>query len=139
MSTKVILLLEQDPQRRRVHAELLRFVGFRVLEASDVGDAEGWMREGEPDLLVVEEAALRSSEGSDLTAIGKALGTRSTPALALTREDWSEDRLQRAGYCGQLRSPFSLFRIVREVERCLGPMDEDLLTSGGRSSAVSTR
>lgn len=26
---------------------MLRLVGFRVLEASDVADAEGWMREGE--------------------------------------------------------------------------------------------
>jgi len=63
---KVILLVEDDPDNRRLTIDLLSFQNYRVLEAEDGYQALEYLQEHSPDLILTD-IALPGMDGFTLT------------------------------------------------------------------------
>ena len=64
-----ILLVDNDPDYRRMCLRYLRGSGYRVGEADDTADAVAAMRRERPDLIVVDAPIEGAGQGVDLQEI----------------------------------------------------------------------
>jgi CheY-like chemotaxis protein len=120
---KTILLVEDNEDNLVVYRTILEHVGYSVIEARDGEEGVSRAREHLPDLILMDisipkldgwEATQRLKDGSD---------TRLIPIIALTAHALEEDRQKavQVGCDGYLAKPVEPRRVVREVERFVGP------------------
>ena len=105
--TKKILVVEDDPDNRRIVAKVLAVEGYNVVEATDGLEALSKVKAENPDLILMD-LALPNMDGWEATRQLKADPlTRAIPVVALTavamRGD--EERARAAGCDDYLSKP----------------------------------
>jgi len=105
--TKKILVVEDDPDNRRIVAKVLAVEGYNVVEAMDGLEALSKVKAENPDLILMD-LALPNMDGWEATRQLKADPlTRAIPVVALTavamRGD--EERARAAGCDDYLSKP----------------------------------
>lgn len=121
-STGTIVVADADPHLRDICATILRFRGFRVLEAVDGLDAIEIVRDAEPDAAVldIDLPHLTGMEAAGLLA--RQPSTAATRVVLLSNYEGPLVQMQalRAGCAGYIRKPFDPSHLVSEVTRALG-------------------
>jgi DNA-binding response OmpR family regulator len=115
-SQRVVLLVEDDVDLRRLYRAALSLDGFVVDEAGDGLHALRWIEQRRPDLIVLD-LGLPTVDGLAVQQeiAGSAL-TRDIPILVVTGS--TADLGSLAVFC-ILRKPVTPDELVAEVHRCL--------------------
>jgi two-component system, OmpR family, alkaline phosphatase synthesis response regulator PhoP len=111
-----ILIVEDDPDLRRLWRLALSLEGFDVTEASDGVDALRIIEENRPDLVVLDLGLPRLSGLSVRQEIAAHAVTSDLPIVVVTASDENLDHL--AVPC-VLRKPLTPDQLVYTVRLCL--------------------
>jgi CheY-like chemotaxis protein len=122
-----ILVVEDNEHTRDIFRTTLEHAGYDVLEASDGEQALARVREGPPDLVLMDFAMPRLDGLSCLKILKAEATTRSIPIIAVTAHGEMEFRIEAslAGCDGFLAKPVEPMEIVRAVEALTGPAEAD--------------
>jgi two-component system cell cycle response regulator DivK len=120
---KRILVVEDDPDNRRIVVKVLTLEGYEVLEAIDGRSAVALARREHPDLVIMD-LAIPGLDGWEASRQLKSEPeTADIPIIALTafamRGD--EERAREAGCDGYLAKPCRPQTIREVVRRFLAP------------------
>jgi two-component system response regulator MprA len=129
MKGTTVLVVEDDPDLRRLLSDGLEREGFSVQVAADGGGAMAESERADPGLLVID-IGLPDADGRDLCQALRARGHHA-PVLFLTARDALTDRLAgfSAGGDDYLTKPFAFAELVarlRALERRLDDPGERL-------------
>lgn len=119
---KVVLIVEDNPNSRKLIRDLLQVSGYTILEATDGKQGVALAKEKRPDLILMD-IQLPVMDGLEATRILKAdKKTREIPIVALTAYamEGDEERILQAGCEGYLPKPI-------DVQEFLKKVPEDLL------------
>jgi CheY-like chemotaxis protein len=122
---RTVLLVEDNEDNRIVYSTILRYYGYRVLEAHNGVEGVSLAREARPDLILMD-IGLPELDGWEATRRIKAdATTRQIPVVALTAHALAEHRQQAiaAGCDGYLAKPVEPREVVAEVRRHIGLAD----------------
>jgi two-component system cell cycle response regulator DivK len=113
---KRILVVEDDPDNRRIVAKVLSVEGYHVIEATDGIEALAQARAERPDLILMD-LALPNVDGWEATRQLKSdPETRSIPVVALTAVAMRGDEEQaRAAGCDDYLPKPARPAAIREV------------------------
>jgi CheY-like chemotaxis protein len=120
---KTILVAEDRDTSRELIRTLLEHSGYKVLEASNGGDAIDLARETNPDLVLLDLQMPIKDGFQVLRELRSEERFRSTPIVALTASAMQGDK-ERAltdGFTAYLTKPLSLSTIRKELARLLNP------------------
>lgn len=123
MSDKSVLIVEDNEDNLVVYRTILEHVGYDVLEARDGAEGMDRARADHPDLILMD-ISIPKVDGWEATRELKADdSTSDIPIIALTAHALDEDRrrAERVGCDGYLAKPVEPRRVVKEVERFIGP------------------
>ena len=123
MSDKSVLIVEDNEDNLVVYRTILEHVGYDVLEARDGAEGMDRARADHPDLILMD-ISIPKVDGWEATRELKAdHSTSDIPIIALTAHALDEDRrrAERVGCDGYLAKPVEPRRVVKEVERFIGP------------------
>lgn len=117
-----IVVADADPHLRDICATILRFRGFRVLEAVDGLDAIEIVRDTRPDAAVldIDLAHLTGLEAAGLLARQPATATTRVVILSSYGGPIVQMRALRGGCAGYLTKPFDPRDLVAAVSRAIG-------------------
>ena len=128
MSTRTVLLVEDNEDNRTIYSTALSHAGYRVIEAATGLEGVERARSESPDLILMDMsmpvldgwAATRILKGED--------STRHIPVVALTAHAMSSDRqiALDAGCDGYLSKPVPPRSVLAEVVRWLGAPSADV-------------
>jgi two-component system, cell cycle response regulator DivK len=133
---RTILIVDDNPAEREIFSTYLEFVGGRLLQAHDGAEGLKVAREHQPELILLD-LTMPVMDGWEMirhVQVDPALA--GIPVLALTSHHLPPERLEEAGFCGYLEKPIAPFRVLQEVERCLGPLYGLEDASGGDDVAA---
>lgn len=119
---KVVLIVEDNEDIRLVFTTMLRYAGYRVLEAVDGEMGLRLAREYHPDLVLMDISLPRLT-GFDAAAILKDLEeTSDIPLIAVTAHDWARisEAQQRSVFDDYLPKPVPPTRLLERVQRWIG-------------------
>ena len=121
-TAKMVLVVEDDPDHRRITATILRHHGYSVLEAADGGEGLTLAASSSPDLILMD-ARLPGLDGWTATSHLKVHGdTAHIPIIIFTAHVLASGRLRSktSGADGYLPKPCAPEDIVAEVRRWIG-------------------
>jgi CheY-like chemotaxis protein len=121
--SRTILVVEDNPDERRIFSEYLRFVGVRILEAADGDQGLRRAREHHPTLILLDLSMPVMDGWTVIRELKRDRETAPIPVLAITAHHMPYARLEAVGFCGYLEKPLAPYRVLEEVERCIGPID----------------
>lgn len=98
-----VLIVEDDAVILRVASEILRDEGFTILTAGTVAEAIDFLRDGRPDLVVMD-----LSLGPGGEALASQLTRRGVPILVLSGAVDIDARARVLGAAGVMPKPFEL-------------------------------
>jgi CheY-like chemotaxis protein len=130
---RTVLLVEDNEDNRIVYTTILKYYGYRVIEAHNGVEGVSMAREAHPDLILMD-VGLPGLDGWEATRRLKAdERTRSIPVVALTAHALAEHRAQAAaaGCDGYLAKPVEPRDVVAEVRRHIGLADKAPATRPG--------
>jgi len=123
MSTKRILLVEDDFMNMRLAEHVLETEGYTVVKAATGQEALKQIESTPPDLILMD-LQLPDIDGMALVRIlrEKAM-TRDTTILALTAYAMKGDRerILQIGCNGYIAKPINVQKFINTVRRYLGP------------------
>lgn len=122
MPGHTILLVEDNEDNRVVYRTMLNHFGFRVVEATDGGEALRCVRDDRPDLILMD-ISIPVMDGWETTRTLKAdPDTARIPVIAVTAHALESDRAraEEIGFSLFLTKPVEPRRVVAEVRRLLG-------------------
>ncbi|HEX2093222.1 MAG TPA: response regulator [Longimicrobiaceae bacterium] len=122
VSSKTVLLVEDNEDNRTVYRTILEHFGYEVIEARNGEDGIRMAREDHPDLILMD-ISIPLVDGWEATKILKAdPATSGIPIIALTAHALATDRAkaQEVGCDGYLAKPCEPRRVVAEVEKFIG-------------------
>lgn len=125
MSTRTILVVDDEPEIVTIVRDYLDRAGFRVLIASDGGNALRLARSEQPDLLILD-LMLPQMDGLDVArALRSDPHTNSLPIIMLTARVEETDRLigLELGADDYITKPFSPREVVARVRAVLRRVD----------------
>lgn len=114
---KVVLIVEDEPQNRKLFKDLLRKFGYDTLEAADGRQGVALARAEKPDLILMD-MQMPVMGGIEATRAIKAdAATRSIPVVALTAygTGGQEDEMREAGCDGYITKPISIQTFLQKV------------------------
>ena len=118
---KVVLIVEDDPNSRKLIRDLLQVSGYTILEATDGKQGVALAREKRPDLILMD-IQLPVMDGLEATRILKAdKKNREIPIVALTAYamEGDEERILQAGCEGYLPKPIDVQEFLKKVPEYL--------------------
>lgn len=118
---KSILLVEDDDTNRKLVRVILGGKRYRIREAQSAAQAMEMLRDGKPDLLLLD-IRLGESSGLDvIRAIRADPAFDEVPAVAITAQAMKNDesRFLAAGFDGYLSKPIDTRQLPEVVERFL--------------------
>jgi two-component system cell cycle response regulator DivK len=146
---KTILVVEDHPEERAIFSTYLRFVGGRLLTAPHGREGLRMAREHRPDLILLDLSMPVMDGWETIRRLREDAATSWIPVIAITAHHLEWERLEEAGFCGYLEKPIAPYRVLEEVERCLGSLHEDPeaprntsrpgFLSGGEPHAMGSR
>lgn len=114
-----VLLVEDDPQVRRLTARVLELLGYKVTSVENGEKALSWLQQMAPCQLIITDAVMPGMGGHELAEKARLLRP-DVPLLFISGYDGG--RLKRLALSGQfLSKPFSPAQLQQSVERCLAP------------------
>ena len=121
MGGELILIVDDTDMNVRLARDVLRFAGFRTLEAGTAGEAISLAAEHHPDLILMD---IRLPDMDGTTArhrLKEDPGTASIPVVALTSfaMKGDRDRFLAEGFDGYLEKPISVKEFPDQVRRHL--------------------
>jgi two-component system phosphate regulon response regulator PhoB len=137
MSSRQILVVEDERAIREMVAFGLRRAGFDVAEAEDTREARARMADRRPDLVLIDWM-LPDMSGLELTrALKKDKETREVPVIMLTARAEEQDKINglEGGADDYITKPFSprelLARINAVLRRTAATAPGDVVAAGG--------
>jgi two-component system cell cycle response regulator DivK len=121
-SRKTVLLVEDNEDNLIIYSTILRFGGYRVVEAHDGRAALAAARSANPDLILMD-VSIPYIDGLEVTRRLKAdPATRHIPIIALTAHALTSDRERalEAGCDGYISKPAEPRFVLDAVRRELG-------------------
>lgn len=119
---RTILIIEDNAEERRIFSAYLEFVGVTLLEASDGTMGLKLAREHRPDLILLDLSMPVMNGWETILRLQADEETAGIPVVAVTGHHLPFERLDAAGFCGYLEKPLAPFKVLEEVERCIGPV-----------------
>jgi two-component system, cell cycle response regulator DivK len=114
---KLILIVEDNDKNMKLARDVLRFHGFRTIEAVRGEDGVAMAMENLPDLILMD-IALPGLDGVEATRQLKAeLSTTEIPVVALTASvmQSDRDRIAEAGFAGLIAKPIDVVKFSEQV------------------------
>jgi len=118
---KIVLIVEDDPNSRKLIRDLLQVSGYTTLEATDGEQGVTLAKDKRPDLILMD-IQLPVMDGLEATRILKAdKKTREIPIVALTAYamEGDEERILQAGCEGYLPKPIDVQELLKKVPEYL--------------------
>ena len=117
MAGELILVVEDNPNNRKLVRDVLEFKGYEVVEATTAEDGLVMARDLHPALILMD-IQLPGMDG--ITALSHLRGdeeTRDVPVVALTASAMSNDRemIEAAGFDGYETKPIGVARLQEIV------------------------
>ena len=116
-SGHLILIVEDNEKNLKLARDVLRFNGFRTVEATSGEDALLMTREHLPDLVLMD-IALPGIDGVEAARqLRAAPETAAIPVVALTASVMETDRARfvGAGFAGLIAKPINVLRFPEQV------------------------
>jgi two-component system cell cycle response regulator DivK len=119
MTTRQILVVEDNERNMRLFCDVLQASGFRTLEATTGEQAVEVVFEHRPDLVLMD---IQLPDIDGVEALGRVRaddGFASVPILALTAQamEGDRERFLAAGFDGYLSKPVDIAAFVATVKR----------------------
>jgi two-component system, cell cycle response regulator DivK len=127
MSGELVLIVDDNEKNTRLARDVLRFAGFRTIEAGSGGAASSLAVEHLPDVILMD-IRLPDMEGTlVLRNLKEEPRTAQIPVVALTSFAMKGDResFLEAGFDGYLEKPISVKAFPDQVRSYLGGRVED--------------
>ncbi len=117
MSGKLVLIVEDNEKNMKLARDVLRFKGFRTLEAGTAEEGIALAAAHHPDLVLMD-IQLPGIDG--VTALGRLRAdpaTAAIPVVALTASVMKEDRerFAAAGFDGHILKPIDVKQFPEQV------------------------
>ena len=117
MSSKLVLIVEDNEKNRKLVRDVLQFNGYATLETANGEDGIRVARERHPDLILLD-IQLPGIDGID--ALARLRADRSTcdiPVIAVTASAMAHDqsRIMAAGFDDYQRKPLDIREFVQMV------------------------
>lgn len=119
---KTILIVEDEPQNRKLFRDILQFNGYATLEASDGRQGVMLAKENGPDLILMD-MQMPVMDGMEATRILKQNEqTKAITIVALTANVMEGDRekIMEAGCYDFIAKPFRLKEFLDKIDGYLG-------------------
>jgi two-component system cell cycle response regulator DivK len=110
MADELILIVDDNDQNRKLARDVLRYAGFRTLEAEGGGECVALAVEHAPDLVLMD-IRMPDMNGTEALRLLKAdARTATIPIVALTSSTMKGDREQflAEGFDGYLQKPIAV-------------------------------
>ncbi len=117
MSESIILVVEDNEKNLKLVRDLLRFKGFRTLEATTAGAGIDLAREHQPHLVLMDIQLPGMDGVSALQKLRQETATAAIPVVALTASVMKEDRerFDKAGFDGFIMKPIDVRVFPQQV------------------------
>ena len=128
MTTKVVLLVEDNEDNRSIYSTLLRHVGYEVIEAADGQAAIESILDRKPDLILLDISIPKIDGWTVARMLKDAPATTAIPLVAVTAHAFAADREQaeRLGFKAYLPKPVEPREVYKCVESLIGPPGANL-------------
>jgi two-component system, cell cycle response regulator DivK len=128
--SRTILIVEDNPEERKIFSTYFHFVGGRVVEATNGEEGLRSAREHHPDLILMDLSMPVMDGWEAIAQLKEDPDTRRIPVVAITAHHLPRETLENAGFCGYLEKPLAPYRVLEEVERRLGRVHERRSVTG---------
>src|ERR1041385_5214010 len=121
MADELILVVDDNVKNLKLARDVLRFAGFRTLEATSGADGVALALEHLPDLVLMD-IRMEGMTGSEALGVLKLEArTAKIPVVAFTSSTMLGDRerLLLEGFDGYIRKPISVREFPAQVRRLL--------------------
>lgn len=117
---KTILVVDDEPENRRIYSEILSDSGYRVIDEPDGASALSDIRQGEKIDLVIIDYKMPGMNGLELAATLRNI-LPSVPVLMLTAYTSIENYLQSLslGVFDYINKPVETIKLIRIVRMAL--------------------
>jgi two-component system cell cycle response regulator DivK len=115
----LVLIVDEEERNRKLARDVLRFAGFRTLEAATAEDGLALVATDRPDVILMD-IRMPGMSGTDAVAVLKGdVGTAEIPVVALTASTMKgdRDRFLAAGFDGYLEKPIAVKEFPEQVRR----------------------
>lgn len=119
---KLILVVDDNPAERDIFTTFLEFAGGRVIHAGNGEEGLRQVRAHWPRLVLLDLSMPGMDGWEMMRRLRENPTTASIPVIALTAQHLQWNELREAGFRGYLEKPLAPFRVLEEVEACLGPL-----------------
>ena len=119
MAGELILIVEDNDKNLKLVRDILRFKGYRTLEAATARQGISLAGEHRPDLILMDIQLPDMDGGTALTQLRGEPRTADIPVVALTAQAMGGDRerLLGAGFDGYLAKPISIREFPEQVRQ----------------------
>ena len=119
MAGELILIVEDNDKNLKLVRDILRFKGYRTLEAATAGEGISLAGEHRPDLILMDIQLPDMDGGTALIHLRGEPSTANIPVIALTAQAMGGDRerLLGAGFDGYLTKPISIKEFPDQVRQ----------------------
>jgi two-component system cell cycle response regulator DivK len=110
MADELILIVDDNEQNQRLARAVLRFAGFRTLEAGGGAEGVALAAEHRPDLVLMDIRMSGMNGAEALRRLREDVRTAEIPVVAVTSSTMKGDRERflAAGFDGYLKKPISV-------------------------------
>jgi len=115
----LVLIVDDNDRNRKLAGDVLRFAGFRTIEAATAAEGIALASRHLPDVILMD-LRLPDLDGSEAVRMLRAEPrTSQIPVVAVTalRLDACDDWLLDAGFAGYLAKPIDIDELPRMVRR----------------------
>ena len=122
MADELVLIVDDNEKNLRLARDVLRFAGFRTVEAASGGEGVSQALEHQPDVILMD-IRLPDMDGTEATRRLKSdERTAHIPVVALTSLAMKGDResFLAAGFDGYLEKPISVRELPEQVRSFCG-------------------
>jgi two-component system cell cycle response regulator DivK len=119
----LVLIVDDNERNRRLARDVLRFAGFRTLEAANGAEALTLAAEHQPDAILMD-IRLPDLDGTEVTRrLRQEPRTGAIPVIALTSLAMKGDRewFLASGFDGYLEKPISVRELPDQVRAFCHP------------------
>ena len=117
-----VLVIENEPNVRKLMTTNLTTSGYQVLVASDGEEGIKLAQQECPDLILLDVMLPGISGWDVLTTIKTTPQLQKVPVIIMTAsvQESSEDKALAMGAIGYLAKPFDIDRLLHQVKQILG-------------------
>lgn len=133
MNSKSVLLVEDNFDNRTIYMEILRFAGYRVLEAADGEEGVRQALEHTPDLILMDLSMPVLDGWGAIQQLREHPETSRIPVLALSAHvvlNGDYEKATAAGFLRYLTKPIDPKDVLEAVAAQLGSSDAGEVRAG---------